>query len=560
MKLNYFRFIRREAGHMTIKISAFAMMAGLLQGLVMVIINGAAEKFPERGLNLRYLLMFIICITGFIMTKRYSLSMTADLMQHIVFSIRLRFLDKIRKTGLLAFEGMGKSQIYTVLAENTETIFDASRLISNAGSSAVMLIFSFLYIGHLSVTAFFLSVVIICGGVSIYLVNQKSTSADLAECLKKENEFFDSVNHLLDGFKEIKMNTAKSRDLYEGHIQRISSETRDINIRTEYRFIDNYIFAQAFFYILLATIIFLLPQITDLAYGIIINITAVALFMVGPLGNIVEALPLISRADVAITNIETLEKKLDEAVDVHAGAAGDRPQPMNGFSSVHLENIAFSYLDPERNQVFSLGPIDLNVQAGEVVFIVGGNGSGKSTLLKILAGLYYPHSGRILLNDRVLESSHYVDYRNLFSIIFTDFHLFDRLYGLDRIDPDIVWELLDTMELSEKTGFSYDRFTHINLSTGQRKRLALIAAYLENKPILLFDEVAADQDPKFRKYFYEVMLQDVKRRGKTVIAVTHDDRFFHAADRVLKMEYGRIVSTDDASTHPAADASTDKVK
>lgn len=560
MKLKYFRFIRREAGAMTIKISAFAIIAGLLQGMVMIIINGAAEKFPERGLNLRYLLMFIICITGFIMSKRYSLSMTADLMQHIVFSIRLRFLDKIRKTGLLAYEGIGKSQIYTVLAENTDTIFDASRLISNAGSSAVMLLFSFFYIGHLSVTAFFLSIVIMFGGVSIYLINQKSTSADLAECLKKENEFFDSVNHLLDGFKEIKMNTAKSRDLYENSIQQISTEARNINIRTEFRFIDNYIFAQAFFYVLLATIVFLLPQISELGYGIIINITSVVLFMVGPLGNIVEALPLISRADVAITNIETLENKLDEAVDAHDGSAEHRSRPMNGFSCVHLENIAFSYLDTDRNQVFSLGPIDLDIHAGEVVFIVGGNGSGKSTLLKLLAGLYYPHAGRILLNDRVLESTHYAAYRNLFSIIFTDFHLFDRLYGLERIDPEIVWELLDTMELSEKTGFAYDRFTHINLSTGQRKRLALIAAYLENKPILLFDEVAADQDPKFRKYFYEVMLQEFKRRGKTVIAVTHDDRFFHAADRVLKMEYGRIVSGEDASTDPTAEASTDKVK
>ncbi len=545
MKLNYFRFIRREAGNMTIKISAFAMMAGLLQGMIMVIINGAAEKFPEKGLNLRYLIMFIICISGFILAKRYSLAMTANLIQHIVFSIRLRFLDKIRKTGLLAFEGLGKSQIYTVLAENTETIFDASRLISNAGSSAVMLIFSFLYIGHLSLTAFFLSIVIICGGVSIYLFNQTATGKDLTECLKKENEFFDSVNHLLDGFKEIKMNTTKSRDLYEGRIQQISTEARDINIRTEFRFIDNYIFAQAFFYILLATIIFLLPQITDLAYGIIINITAVVLFMVGPLGNIVEALPLVARADVAIINIETLEKNLDAAIDAHATDAVDRPRPQTGFDAIQLENIAFSYMDPDRNQIFSLGPIDLDIHAGEVLFIVGGNGSGKSTLLKILAGLYYPHSGRMLLNDRVLEATHYVGYRNLFSIIFTDFHLFDRLYGLEKIDPQKVWELLDIMELSEKTGFAEDRFTNIRLSTGQRKRLALIASYLEDKPILLFDEVAADQDPKFRKYFYEVMLQELKQRGKTVIAVTHDDRFFHAADRILKMEYGRIVSLED---------------
>jgi len=542
MKLKYFRFIRKEAGKMSLKISAFASMAGLLQGMVMVIINGAAEKFPEKGLNFRYLLMFIVCISGFILAKRYSLTMTASLIQHIVFSIRLRFLDKIRNTGLMAFEDIGKSQIYTVLAENTETIFDASRLIANAGSSAVMLIFSFLYIGHLSITAFFLAVIIITGGVSIYLINQKATGEDLTECLKKENEFFDGVNHLLDGFKEIKMNTAKSRDLYEGRIQQISTEARDINIRTEYRFIDNYIFAQAFFYILLATIIFLLPQITDLGYGIITNITAVVLFMVGPLGNIVEALPLVARADVAITNIETLEKSLDAADEGHTTGPVDFSRPQTGFDAIFMENIAFSYMDPDRHKVFTLGPIDLSIKAGEVLFIVGGNGSGKSTLLKILAGLYYPHNGRMLLDNKVLEPIHYARYRNLFSIIFTDFHLFDRLYGLGKIEAQKVFELLDIMELSDKTSFVDDKFTNTKLSTGQRKRLALIASYLEDKPILMFDEVAADQDPKFRKYFYEVLLQDLKQRGKTVIAVTHDDRFFHAADRILKMEDGQIVN------------------
>ncbi len=542
MKLKYFRFIRKEAATMSLKISAFASMAGLLQGMVMVIINGAAEKFPEKGLNFRYLLMFVVCISGFILAKRYSLTMTASLIQHIVFSIRLRFLDKIRNTGLMAFEDIGKSQIYTVLAENTETIFDASRLIANAGSSAVMLIFSFLYIGHLSITAFFLAVIIISGGVSIYLINQKATGEDLTECLKKENEFFDGVNHLLDGFKEIKMNTAKSRDLYEGRIQQISTEACDINIRTEYRFIDNYIFAQAFFYILLATIIFLLPQITDLGYGIITNITAVVLFMVGPLGNIVEALPLVARADVAITNIETLEKSLDAADEGHITVAVDFSRPQTGFDAIFMEKIAFSYMDPDRHKVFTLGPIDLNIKAGEVLFIVGGNGSGKSTLLKILAGLYYPHNGKMLLDNKVLEPTHYVRYRNLFSIIFTDFHLFDRLYGLGKIEAQKVFELLDIMELSDKTSFVDDKFTNTKLSTGQRKRLALIASYLEDKPILMFDEVAADQDPKFRKYFYEVLLQDLKQRGKTVIAVTHDDRFFHAADRILKMEDGQIVN------------------
>jgi putative ATP-binding cassette transporter len=131
-------------------------------------------------------------------------------------------------------------------------------------------------------------------------------------------------------------------------------------------------------------------------------------------------------------------------------------------------------------------------------------------------------------------------YRNLFSAIFSDFHLFDKLYGLRDADPARVDELLRLMEISDKTSLRDGRFSNINLSTGQRKRLALAVSYLEDKPVYVFDEVAADQDPRFRKYFYEVMLPDLKKAGKTVVAVSHDDRYFHVADRVLRMEYGKF--------------------
>jgi len=138
--------------------------------------------------------------------------------------------------------------------------------------------------------------------------------------------------------------------------------------------------------------------------------------------------------------------------------------------------------------------------------------------------------------------TNYKHYRNLFSVIFTDFHLFDRLYGLKTVDEDDLDDLLVKMELASKTAYSEGKFTNINLSTGQKKRLAMIISYLEDKPIFMFDEVAADQDPVFRKYFYEVFLQNLKAKGKTIIAVSHDDRYFNMADRVLKMEFGKFVS------------------
>jgi putative pyoverdin transport system ATP-binding/permease protein len=180
-----------------------------------------------------------------------------------------------------------------------------------------------------------------------------------------------------------------------------------------------------------------------------------------------------------------------------------------------------------------VGPLDLRIARGELIFLVGGNGSGKTTFLKMLVGLYAPQRGGVKVDDRVIEPSNTLAYRELFSTVFSDFHLFDRLYGLDGLDDAKVAAVLVDMELSEKTRFERGRFTTQSLSTGQRKRLALAVALLESRDILVLDEWASDQDPHFRKQFYEVILPRLKAQGKTVIATSHDERYWGVADRVV---------------------------
>jgi putative ATP-binding cassette transporter len=122
--------------------------------------------------------------------------------------------------------------------------------------------------------------------------------------------------------------------------------------------------------------------------------------------------------------------------------------------------------------------------------------------------------------------------------------LFGKLYGLRDLDPGQVNALLERMQLDTKTAYVDGRFTSLNLSTGQRKRMGLLIALLEDKPICVFDEWAAEQDPEFRSYFYEELLHQLKEEGKTIIAVSHDDRYFHHADKIIKMEYGQLVKID----------------
>jgi ABC-type siderophore export system fused ATPase/permease subunit len=189
------------------------------------------------------------------------------------------------------------------------------------------------------------------------------------------------------------------------------------------------------------------------------------------------------------------------------------------------------------------------VNPGDVVFLTGGNGSGKSTLLKLLTGLYVPDSGRILAGDDPVTRDNIQGYREMFSAIFSDFHLFRRLYGLLGTDETAVAGLLHQMQLDHKVEFKDDRFSNLELSSGQRKRLALVVSLLEDRPILVFDELAADQDPQFRRFLYEELLATLKREGRTVIAATHDDRYFHVADKVVKLEYGRVAHVGPFERH-----------
>ena len=191
-------------------------------------------------------------------------------------------------------------------------------------------------------------------------------------------------------------------------------------------------------------------------------------------------------------------------------------------------------------------PVDLTIRKGELIFITGGNGSGKSTLIKILAGLTYPTSGSMRVNHREIGPETYDEYRNLISIIFGDFHLFKRLYGVDLGDGEKARRLMEHMEIQEKTQLISDEFSTVQLSTGQRKRLALVVSLLEERSIYILDEWAADQDPQFRRKFYRELLPEMKRDGKTVIAVTHDDQYFDVADRCLHMVEGRLVTSRSA--------------
>jgi putative ATP-binding cassette transporter len=514
------------------------LVIGISNALVLLFVHEATTGKAE-GTDFRTVLMFVITVVVFSATKR---NVTISLTEHVqdaISRLRIRVIDRIQHTRLEAFEALDRAQLINAVSENSAVIMEGARHYGQGVPAGIMLVASFIYIAYLSLPALYL--VIICVAACAWVVRHlnRSVAADMRTSMQREDDFLKSFQELMDGFQELKMDHGMSRDLFDNHLRKSSLDARVLNTRTAISIVESEIYTYIFFYILLGAILFVLPRISDITPNNTLSVTTILLFLLGNGTVFVQALPNITKTDAAIDNTLCLAAALD---DLEPPPETLPPSPWRGGVRGELRavDLYFRYPGPEET-AFSVQLDDVTIPANELLFIQGGNGSGKSTFIKLLSSLYQPTHGRVQLDGIAASPTNIQHYRECFGVVFTDSHLFDRLYGHPDVDETRIAELLAEMQLTGKTQYVGGRFTNLNLSTGQRKRLALAIALLEDRPIYLFDEVAADQDPEFRRYFYEGILKNLKARGKTLVVVSHDDRYFPVADRMLKLDYGRLV-------------------
>ena len=532
--MTLWNLLRSEARTSIAQLAAMAAASGFSNSILLAIINVAAGLTTDvnRGKNILYT-GFVVSLLIYIISQRYILRVSNTEIEHIVGRLRLRLADKIRNADLQPIEAVGRDRINAVVNRDTQTISQAASPIIVAIQSLVMVFFIGIYIALLNPYAFALTVVIVAIGVAIHTRKRNELMRDLQVSGSRETEFFGTLTHLVEGFKEVKLNSERNQAVY-AELVRLANMVIDLKSHTAYVFADHFIFSQTAFYILLGLIVFLLPGAFP---GQLMSVTAALLFVIGPLSSLIGTLPVFSMANVAVANVAALEAQLDLLQPERPDTVS---KPPADYNQIELSTMYFAYRDRQGAPTFEVGPLELTIRKQEVLFIVGGNGSGKSTFLKLLTGLYYPESGSLRVDNKDVTAIGYTAYRNMFSAIFSDYHLFDRVFGV-RYDDNVVNAMVKDMELTGKTSFRDGRFENQDLSTGQRKRLALIISLLEDRPIYVFDEWAADQDPHFRERFYTEILPDLKRRQKTIIAATHDDKYFGAADRVLRMDNGKFV-------------------
>ncbi|MBW8727324.1 MAG: cyclic peptide export ABC transporter [Inquilinus limosus] len=528
------------------RIALMAVVAGLSNAMVLALINMAADQRSSSDGgdgSLVLALMFVGVVLLYTFSQRFLMFEAAREVETLIHRIRTRLIEAVRHSELADIEHIGRTRIYNGLSKEIQTLAQSSATLALIFQMSMLVLFTMAYLAFLSMTAFLLAIGFIGVAIALYLGRAKQAGKAVQEATEAEYGLDILVTGILDGFKEVKLNARRSGELTEDLVK-ASLQAADQRIKAHLGFAQNLIFSQNVFFLLLGTMVFVVPALSSAtAYSdTLLKTTTVILFVIGPLGGLVGSVPILANANTAAAHVLELERILAESAGPKEDWDGQAAGPASSFRQIDLRGVAFHFEDRPGQYAFQVGPVDLTIRAGETIFISGGNGSGKSTLLRLLTALYLPQQGTISVDGRPVTHANAVAYRALFSSVFSDYHLFKRIYGIEQDATGEADKLLRLFEIDAKTGIVGDAFTTVDLSAGQRKRLALIVAVLERRPICILDEWAADQDPHFRQKFYDELLRMLKDRGITVIAVTHDDRYYDRADRRLHMEEGRIVS------------------
>jgi putative ATP-binding cassette transporter len=514
-----------------------AAIAGLASSLVVTLAVEAVRV--EGGAGVVLAIAFVAAVAISAGCARASSKVLVVSVEDALHRIKIRIAEKLELADLADLERIGLSEIYDRSSDSNATIAEASKGAAGLVVSAAILVGSALYLLWASPLGF--AAIAVLNGFGLRLVWRRN--AELLGLLRATAgarvRYFELAAAMLDGAKEIKLNHARGRDLLR-EIEDASRRSCELAVASKQRSDDNFIFSRWLLFATLFLIAFVLPDLLALSVGATVALATATTFAWGALSKFVNGVPAFLRLRVALELLLELERKLELVLERTLARAHDPWASEPGPGTIEAVQLQFHYEHDDRS--FAIGPIDLRIEPGKIVFLTGGNGSGKSTLFAVLTGLYPPTAGELRHADVVVTASVAAAYRERFSAVFARPHLFGKLYGNLDADPAEVVRLLERMQIAGKTRFVDRGFSSLALSTGQRKRLAMVVALLDDRPIFAFDEWAADQDPEFRQFFYEELLPSLAKAGKTVIAVTHDDRYFGCADMLVTMRDGKVIS------------------
>lgn len=534
---NLYNFIEQEGSLELRNILIISVLVGLISTCLVALVNYSASTGVIDGNNYLVFFLYSILVLCFWQFSRKANRQNIKNTQLLIHRYKMRIMKRVIQSDLLSIHEVGSAAILNALGRDSQVVSQSIPMIVSTATSISIISFLIFYIAFQSFSAFF----ILLGSIFLLILGSTKALINTQNAVKiawdKEGKLFSLFSEFLSGLKEIKMHKHRAKDIAVDVVKesREAKELKSLALTS----ISNYFsFIQTMLYVMVGLMVFVVPILSGDVTNNIASIATTTLFIVGSLSGVVQAIPSLSQADASAAELFKIEDRLSSINNINNTVTDQFPK----IDKIELNNIQYEYKFSENGHPFLLGPLTTTFEKNKIYFIRGSNGSGKSTFIKILLGLIKPQSGKIMFDNTIVNDSNIDGYRNLFTVIFSDFHLFNKLYGLFDAEDIEIEKWLKLLEIDGIITLSNGLFGNLNLSTGQKKRVALLVALLENRDFLILDEWASDQDPEFRKKFYFVILPFLKSIGKTIIAVTHDDAYYTTADKVIYIEQGLIRS------------------
>lgn len=499
-------------------------------------ITGEGRSFFSGYDYLFYMLVVMVSLAASRLFKTYIVRLTNE----IINDFELNVLQKVRLSFQQSFEKVGLERIYSGVSE-ARIIGQLPEILINSLNATVIILCAVCYLFTVSLSGAALIVSLMIALLAFYLYRNKGLKNDFAASRELQDKYYKYLLDLLAGIKEVKMSQLRSRNIYEVFIRKNREESKALNIKILLKNLDNEITGNFSWYAVLGITIFALPHLLDVSIAVVAPFVVTILLLMTNVYTLITCYPFFTKIKLIIQRVQRLEKDLDgvgtESINIPEAVAGKE------FDNIEFRDVTYSHTNPQGKSLFALGPFNFCLSRGETVFVTGGNGSGKSTFFMLLTGLYRPTSGVILWNGEEVTMERWAHYRDNIAAIFTRDHLFSENYtAFDlSVSNEKLNRFIHLMKMEGVLQVKEGAYSLMSgLSKGQQKRLAMILALMEDREVMVFDEWAAEQDPGFRKYFYTEFLRYLKSAGKTVVIVTHDDDYFIYADRLIKLDFGRL--------------------
>ena len=547
--MNLITFVLRTCRRPMTVMASIALISGACNAGLIAAVN---KSLHQVGPTARMLVLAFVALgLGRLVTSLVSQMMSVRFSQKAVAGMRRNLVRSILGAPLRQLEEIGSARLIVALTDDIYNVTQALLAVPVTAVNVALLLGGAAYLGWLSWELLLGLTLFAAAGAVGYSLLSKGAYRSLNRAREEEDRLFGHFRALTDGVKELKLHRDRRSVFLARDIDAATAGFERHNVAAENRFIFAQHWSHLLFFALIGVMLFSIPALSGISEVARTGYVITALYLMGPLAGVLSSFALFGRASIALRKVEELGARLQELKpDSSLTPATARQRP---FESLELVEVTHTYRHEKSDSHFMLGPISLTFQPGELVFIVGGNGSGKSTLAKIITGLYVPESGVVRMNGEPVTDVNRDEYRQIFSTVFSDFFVFESLLGLEHPELDArAKEYLATLNLDRKVRVCDGVFSTTALSQGQRKRLALLTAYLEDRPFYLFDEWASDQDPQFKEFFYTRLLPDLRANDKAVLVITHDDKYFHLADRVIKLDCGQVEMEDGHESIGAA--------